>query len=244
VSIALYDPMLETYWTLREALAWITRRDANDVRECAVVSGDFGRWPRKIGVNYGKQALNQAFTALRQAIENGALVVNGIVTAESKRRDIAPMECLDRHFEWRLELACFATGRVATPYIEPAIRDLRVRVADVLRMFPANVAVETVGSSQDGEIRGSESPIAEASSPAMDPPMKEPPASAPRRRGKRQATQLPHAVAALEELYPSGGAPPPPNREAIRAAVEQKMGRAVSMTTVDRARAKLWPPAQ
>src|SRR5271170_1639008 len=92
VSIALYDPMLETYWTLRQALAWATRRDANDVRECTVVSGDIGRWPRKIGVNYGKQALNQAFTALRQAIESGALVVNGIVTAESRRRDIASRE--------------------------------------------------------------------------------------------------------------------------------------------------------
>jgi hypothetical protein len=153
VYIALYDPMLETYWTLRQALAWIVRRDANDVRECAVVSGD--RWPRKIGIKRAmsiatqaraawirppmsaaelaklvdpgllgnaqvhvcgvepadeercvesnlvsvRQALNQAFTALRQAIENGALVVNGFVTADGKRRDLAPMECLDLHFE-------------------------------------------------------------------------------------------------------------------------------------------------
>jgi hypothetical protein len=184
-TVALYDPMLETYWTLRQALAWVTRRDANDVREFAVVSGD--RWPRKIGVKRGmsiatqaraawirppmsgeelaklgvepgdeercvivesnlvsvRQALNQAFTVLTQAIENVALVVNGFVTAESKRRDLTPMECLDLHFEWRLELACFATARVATPYIEPAIRDLRVRRVDVLRIFPENVAVES-----------------------------------------------------------------------------------------------------
>jgi len=182
VYIALYDPMLETYWTLRQALAWIVRRDANDVRECAVVSGD--RWPRKIGVKRGMsiatqaraawirppmsaeelaklgieprdeercvivesnlgQALDQAFVALRQAIENGALVVNGIVTAVGKRRDITPIEWLDLQIEWRLELACFATSRVATPYIEPAIRDLRVRRVDVLRIFPENVAVES-----------------------------------------------------------------------------------------------------
>ena len=179
-TVAVYD--LETYWTIRQALAWVARRDANDVRECAVASGD--RWPRKISVKRGmsiatqaraawirpplsaaelaklgveagdeercvivesnlvsmRQALNQAFTALRQVIESGALVFNGIVTAESKRRDITPMECLDLHFEWRLALACFATARVASPCIEPAIRDLRVRRVDVLQIFPENAA--------------------------------------------------------------------------------------------------------
>ena len=192
-TVALYDPMLETYWTLRQALAWVTRRDANDVREFAVVSGD--RWPRKIGVKRGmsiatqaraawirpplsaaelaklgvepgdeercvivesnlvsvRQPLNQAFTVLTQAIESGALVVNGIVTAESRRRDIAPMECLDLHFEWRLELACFATARVARPYIEPAIRDLRVRRVDVLRIFPESVAVEKIAGRPESD---------------------------------------------------------------------------------------------
>ena len=231
MTIALYDPMLETYWTLRQALAWVTRRDANDIRECVVVSGDFGGWPRKIGgkaelelewgafrqrahaeaaelakrgmsiatqakttllrpplsehaaelarridpdllgnaqvhvcgvepgdeercgivesnLNLG-QTLNQAFTALREAIESGALPVNGIVTAEGKRRDLAPMECLDLHFEWRLALACFATARVASPHIEPAIRDLRVRRVEVLRILPENVAVENVETITD-----------------------------------------------------------------------------------------------
>ena len=231
MPIALYDPMLETYWTLRQALAWATRRDANDVRECVVVSGDFGGWPRKIGgkaelelewgafrqrahaeaaelakrgmsivtqakttllrpplsehaaelarridpdllgnaqvhvcgvepgdeercgivesnLNLG-QTLNQAFTALREAIESGALAVNGIVTADGKRRDLTPMECLDLHFEWRLALASFATARVATPHIEPAIRDLRVCQIDVLRIFPENVAVENVETKAD-----------------------------------------------------------------------------------------------
>jgi hypothetical protein len=150
-TVALDD--LETYWPLRQALAWIVRRDANDVTECAVVSGDFGGLPRKIGgvnygkqaFNYGQQALNQAFTALRQAIEDGELVVNGFVTAENKRRDITPLECLDLHLEWRLELASFATARVAPPNIEPAIRDLRVRLLDVLRIFPAADTSEHTG---------------------------------------------------------------------------------------------------
>src|SRR5271163_5086875 len=69
----------------------------------------------------------------------------------SRRRDIAPMECLDLHFEWRLELACFATARVARPYIEPAIRDMRVRRVDVLRIFPESVAVEKIAGRPESD---------------------------------------------------------------------------------------------
>ena len=42
------DPMLAIHWTLWQALAWITGRDANSVMECAGVSWDVGRVRRKI----------------------------------------------------------------------------------------------------------------------------------------------------------------------------------------------------
>jgi len=55
---------------------------------------------------------------------------------------------------------------------------------------------------------------------------------------KRQATQIPEAVLALRSLYPLG--PLTANRGVMLKAVEQHIGRPISLATLDRARAKAW----
>ena len=67
-----------------------------------------------------------------------------------------------------------------------------------------------------------------------------PEVAAPSPRQKRPATQVPDAVRALQELYPSGP-PPTANRGVIRKAVEQHIGRGISLAALDRARDKAWP---
>ena len=113
----------------------------------------------------------------------------------------------------------------ATPGDWPDVRMLRDEIlkefpAEPLSAFPANVSGHAATTS------------AAATSEVPPPP-----------RRKRSATKSPAAEAALRQLYPSGPSPSP-DRKAIHRAVEDKMGTTVSVTTVDRARAKLWPPAQ
>jgi hypothetical protein len=51
--------------------------------------------------------------------------------------------------------------------------------------------------------------------------------------------QLSDAITALRELWPD--APPGPNRKAMQLAIEEKLQRPVSLSTVDRARKLAWP---
>jgi hypothetical protein len=58
-------------------------------------------------------------------------------------------------------------------------------------------------------------------------------------RGKKPATLLLNVIKALREIHPTR--PPAVDREATRKAVERKIGRRISLPTLDRARKKAWP---
>jgi hypothetical protein len=60
-----------------------------------------------------------------------------------------------------------------------------------------------------------------------------------RKRGRRAQTQVPDVIAALRAAYPRG--PLTSNREVLRKTVEEKMGRRISNSTLDRARKQAWP---
>jgi hypothetical protein len=129
----------------------------------------------------------------------------------------------------------------ATPGDWPDVRMLRDEIlrefpAKPLSAFPANVAVEKIsGRPESEEASGS------GDAESADPPMKavsEITTDARPSSGRRTASVSPSVERALRELYPEE--PPVPNREAIRKAVEDKIGHKVSSATLDRARKKVW----
>jgi len=60
-----------------------------------------------------------------------------------------------------------------------------------------------------------------------------------RRKAARGGTQVPDIVTALKDLYPGGR---PTNRTATLIAVEHRLGRKISLKSLDRARDNVWPP--
>jgi hypothetical protein len=59
-------------------------------------------------------------------------------------------------------------------------------------------------------------------------------------KAKKPDTQVSDVVEALKKIYPDGR-PASANRAAMKGKVEEKLGREISFSTLDRARRKLWP---
>jgi hypothetical protein len=160
------DVMNDVYWTHWQALAWIIHHDVDRVRECSEAWRDIGPlfhtegaplgpfrkiW-REIGVNYD---VSKAWVELRRARESGKVRTAGIDAADGKPREIDPLEWLGIEFrgiglaaelqpyrkglQWRFE---------DLDKISPAFRDVRVRVADVLKEFPAETGDSATAPSK------------------------------------------------------------------------------------------------
>ena len=163
-ALALHDPMNDVRWTLWQALAWFTYRDADRVRDCSESLRELGLnsnpeiW-RGLGWDY---VISRASVELLRALEAGTLLATGIDTANGNRRELRPLEWCDLQFVeidpptkdgpqlYRKGLSTddFAAGR-----IEPVFREVRVSVADVLRIFPANARRDWSAPSLEAVLR-------------------------------------------------------------------------------------------
>jgi hypothetical protein len=163
-----FNPMKAERWTVWQALAWAVYRDVDLVRECSWIWLEKGPPCPVEGASLGpfrkiwedmhtNDAVAEGWAKLWRALESGRVTSSGIDEANI-RREIASLEWLDLEYCLPQTIEeggykpvrddgpqCYRAGTDYTKRPEPAFRDVRVPIADVLKEFPEKRSAPKVG---------------------------------------------------------------------------------------------------